>query len=37
MIDEQETEVTAAAAAQGLRVIDRRTSEDWVALVVEKR
>ena len=36
MIDEQEAEVTAAAAAQGLQVIDRRNVEDWVALVVER-
>ena len=36
MIDEQEADVTARAAAQGLPVIDRRTVEDWVALVVEK-
>jgi ribosomal protein L11 methyltransferase len=36
LIDEQEADVTAAAAAQGLQVIDRRTVEDWVALVVKK-
>jgi ribosomal protein L11 methyltransferase len=37
MIDEQEAEVTAAAAAQGLHVIERRMHEDWVALIVERR
>jgi ribosomal protein L11 methyltransferase len=36
MIDEQEADVAAAAAAQGLQVIDRRTVEDWVALMVER-
>jgi ribosomal protein L11 methyltransferase len=36
MIDEQEADVTAAATAQCLQVIDRRTVEDWVALVVKK-
>ncbi|MBN1221343.1 MAG: 50S ribosomal protein L11 methyltransferase [Anaerolineae bacterium] len=34
MIAEQENEVTAAAQAYGLSVIDRHTEEDWVALVV---
>jgi len=37
MIDEQEAEVTAAAAAQNLHIIDRRMHEDWVALIVERR
>jgi ribosomal protein L11 methyltransferase len=36
MIAEQEAEVTAAAAAQALQVIDRRLEEDWVALIVER-
>jgi ribosomal protein L11 methyltransferase len=36
MLDEQEAEVTAAAAAQDLRVIERRTNEDWVGLIVER-
>jgi ribosomal protein L11 methyltransferase len=37
MIDEQEEEVTAAAAVQDLQVIERRLEEDWVALVVARR
>lgn len=37
MIAEQEAEVTAAAAAQALQVIDRRLEEDWVALITERR
>jgi ribosomal protein L11 methyltransferase len=37
MIAEQEAEVTATAAVQNLQVIDRRTEEDWVALVVEHK
>ncbi len=35
MIDEQAAEVTAAAAAQNLQVVERCTEEDWVALVVK--
>jgi len=35
MIAEQEADVTVAAKAQELRVIDRRVEEDWVALVVK--
>jgi ribosomal protein L11 methyltransferase len=34
MIAEQEADVTAAATAQDLQVIERRVEEDWVALVV---
>ena len=37
MIAEQEAEVTAEAQTHGLTVIDRKTEEDWVALVVERR
>jgi ribosomal protein L11 methyltransferase len=37
MIAEQEAEVTAVAQTYGLSVIDRKTEEDWVALVVEPR
>ncbi|MBN1991207.1 MAG: 50S ribosomal protein L11 methyltransferase [Anaerolineae bacterium] len=37
MIAGQEAEVTAAAQAQNLHLIDRRTEEDWVALVVERK
>ena len=37
MIDEQEDQVTAAAAVQNLQVIERRLEEDWVALVVGRR
>lgn len=37
MIAEQEAEVTAAAQAQDLRVIDRRMEEDWVALVTTQK
>jgi ribosomal protein L11 methyltransferase len=37
MIAEQEEEVTAMAQRHGLTVIDRKTEEDWVALVVERR
>jgi ribosomal protein L11 methyltransferase len=37
MIAEQEKEVTAVASRHNLQVIDRKTEEDWVALVVERR
>jgi len=37
MIAEQEEEVTAVANRHRLQVIDRKTEEDWVALVVERR
>jgi ribosomal protein L11 methyltransferase len=33
MIEGQDAEVAAAAAQQGLQVIERRTEEDWVALL----
>jgi ribosomal protein L11 methyltransferase len=36
MIAEQEQDVTNAAAAQNLHIVDRRMKEDWVALVVER-
>jgi ribosomal protein L11 methyltransferase len=36
MIAEQEAEVTSAAVAQGLDIIDRRIVEDWVALVAKR-
>jgi ribosomal protein L11 methyltransferase len=32
----QEADVAAAATAQNLRLFDRRSEEDWVALVVER-
>lgn len=34
MIDEQEQEVSTAAAAHNLKIVERRTHEDWVALIV---
>jgi ribosomal protein L11 methyltransferase len=34
LIAEQEAQVTAAAIAQNLQIIDRQTEEDWVTLVV---
>lgn len=37
MIAEQEADVTAAAADQGLRIRERRVEEDWVALIAERR
>jgi ribosomal protein L11 methyltransferase len=37
MIAEQEEEVTTVANRYHLQVIDRKTEEDWVALVVERR
>jgi len=37
MIAEQEAEVTSMAQRHGLTVIERKTEEDWVALVVERR
>jgi ribosomal protein L11 methyltransferase len=37
MIAEQEEEVTAMANRHHLHVIDRKTEEDWVALVVVRR
>ncbi len=36
MIAEQEAEVTAAATAQNLGLIERRPAEDWVALVMRR-
>ncbi len=36
LISDQETNVTAAAATHGLRIIERRIEEDWVALVTER-
>ncbi len=36
IITDQAAGVSAAAVAQGLRPAERRTEEDWVALVVEK-
>lgn len=36
MIAEQEQDVTNAAAAHNLHIVDRRMKEDWVALVVER-
>ncbi|MEW5956643.1 MAG: 50S ribosomal protein L11 methyltransferase [Chloroflexota bacterium] len=36
LIAGQEAEVAAAAVAQNLHVIERRTAEDWVALIVER-
>jgi ribosomal protein L11 methyltransferase len=35
LIVDQEPEVAAAAEAQGLRLVDRRVTEDWVALVAQ--
>lgn len=35
MLNEQEPDVTAAAAAQHLKVVQRATLDDWVALVVQ--
>jgi ribosomal protein L11 methyltransferase len=37
IIAEQEAEVTAAAAAHHLQIIDKRTDEDWLALVAKAR
>lgn len=37
MIVDQEAGVRAAAAAQELRVVERRQEEDWVALVTQKQ
>ena len=36
MIAGQEAEVTAAARAQNLRLVDRRVEEDWVALITSR-
>ena len=36
MIAEQEADVTAAAADQNLRLVDRRMEEDWVALLAKR-
>jgi ribosomal protein L11 methyltransferase len=36
MIAEQEAAVKAAAAAQDLRIVDRRVEEDWVALIATR-
>jgi len=35
MIAEQEQDVTTAATAQNLRIVDRRGEEDWVALIAK--
>ncbi|MGD8491607.1 MAG: 50S ribosomal protein L11 methyltransferase [Anaerolineae bacterium] len=36
LIEVQETEVTAALAAQGLKVVDRYQEADWIALVAQR-
>jgi ribosomal protein L11 methyltransferase len=36
LLAEQESSVTKAAASDGLSLVDRRSQEDWVALVVKK-